>query len=66
MTGKSHMLDVSLAQRTGTPRALVRHMREEGGVFTMANGERVLFVNPEQVRKPLGYEAFTRWAATQV
>ena len=60
-SGKSFALDVALSARTGTPREMVRHMREEGGTFTMANGERILFCSPDTLNKPVGFDDFNRW-----
>lgn len=58
--GKSYALDIALSARTGTSHAQIRRMREEGGTFTLANGERVLFVSPDTLRRPAGYDAFVR------
>jgi hypothetical protein len=42
--GKRLALATSLSTRTGTSVAQILRMMEEGGTFTLANGEKVLFV----------------------
>lgn len=42
--GKRILLATMMSARTGTSVAQILRMMDEGGTFTLANGEKVLFV----------------------